>query len=167
MKTCTEAAKHGSLSMLEMLKPKMITMLGNEKFRREIACPSMPARMGHLSVLQYLLGLDWPLDYQFASSLAAYGGHLAVLKWMHDEKQIPVDIDTVKSAAQNGDVEMFEYVATKHTEVKTHPFYMCVVYSNVCHFLSHVAFFSERKKRGPTHTRQLHSQQTDTRRILT
>ena len=67
------------------LPPRRYSILGHRTPRLCLrgAC-SLAARGGHLEVLKWLHSTGCPLDYATCYA-AAEGGHLAVLQWLHSQ----------------------------------------------------------------------------------
>jgi hypothetical protein len=70
------------------------------------------ARQGNLEMVKYCVANDCPIDGR-ACAWAADGGHLEILKYLHEEVKAPWDDCTASSAAHNGHLHILEYLVER------------------------------------------------------
>jgi len=70
------------------------------------------ARQGNLEMVKYCVANECPID-EMPCAYAADGGHLEVLKYLHEEAKAPWDSSTAARAAEKGHLHIFEYLVER------------------------------------------------------
>jgi hypothetical protein len=70
------------------------------------------AEQGNLEMVKYCVANKCPINWS-ACGCAASGGHLEVLKYLHEEAKAPWDLETAAGAAENGHLHMLEYLVER------------------------------------------------------
>ncbi|CAL6289702.1 unnamed protein product [Bathycoccus prasinos] len=70
------------------------------------------AEIGNLEMVKYCVANECPID-EMACAGAASGGHLEVLKYLHEEAKAPWASDTANCAAFNGHLHILEYLVER------------------------------------------------------
>uniref|UniRef100_A0AAV1TQT2 Ankyrin n=1 Tax=Peronospora matthiolae TaxID=2874970 RepID=A0AAV1TQT2_9STRA len=71
------------------------------------------ARFGNLDMLQLLFDRSLPQDPVFVLESAILGGHLHIVKWLHEEKGITNAVAGYIDAARKGQLDMLRYLFEK------------------------------------------------------
>ena len=69
-------------------------------------------RQGNLEMIKYCVANKCPINV-FACACAAENGHLACLKYLHEEVKAPWDYGTAAWAAHNGHLHILEYLVER------------------------------------------------------
>jgi len=67
------------------------------------------AKQGNLEMVKYCVAKKCPIDWH-ACARAAENGHLACLKYLHEEAKAPWDLGTAIWAAANGHLHILKYL---------------------------------------------------------
>ena len=70
------------------------------------------AYQGNLEMVKYCVANECPI-YEYTCTCAAGGGHLEVLKYLHEEVKAPWDEKTASRAAFNGHLHILEYLVER------------------------------------------------------
>ncbi|CCO19538.1 PREDICTED: similar to predicted protein [Bathycoccus prasinos] len=70
------------------------------------------ARRGNLEMVKYCVANECPIDVS-ACANAALGGHLELLKYLHEEAKAPWGSSTASWAAENGHLHILEYLVER------------------------------------------------------
>jgi hypothetical protein len=102
--------KNGHLHVLEWV------LQNNNNSQQQLRIPwydlmTYAARHGNLTILQWLYTNGGPLFSERTCQLAAIGGHLHILKWLH-RYDCPVDASIFAEAAYYGHVDVLEWAHT-------------------------------------------------------
>ena len=125
---CTEAARNGHLEVLKYLREEV-------KAPWDWRTADEAAQNGHLHILEYLVGraalegnlnkVRYCAQYCVANECsidreacanAALGGHLEVLKYLHEEAKAPWGSATASWAAAKGHLHVLEYLVERKYE---------------------------------------------------
>jgi hypothetical protein len=118
---CTILAGTGNLKALKWIRREKETRLEpNNRSRKSIrltpcsfddeTCPAA-ARGGHLEVLKWLHEQGSPWDH-WTTAAAAFGGHFEVLQWLQ-KQQCPLNISSCNLAARAGNFEILQWLHQK------------------------------------------------------
>ena len=102
---CREVAKTNKLELLKWAREE-------KKCDWDGRTIQAAARQGNLEMVKYCVANECPMNER-ACAFAADGGHLEVLKYLHEEAKAPWDSETASFAAENGHLHIFEYLVER------------------------------------------------------
>ena len=102
---CFEVALTNKLELLKWIREEKKCEWDGKTINRA-------AHHGNLEMVKYCVANECPID-RCACTNAASGGHLEVLKYLHEEAKVPWGWMTANFAAQNGHLHILEYLVER------------------------------------------------------
>jgi hypothetical protein len=102
---CVRVAKTNKLELLKWIREE-------KKCTWNSRTINAAAEQGNLEMVKYCVANECPI-YEYTCACAAGGGHLEVLKYLHEEVKAPWDFRTATRAAQNGHLHILEYLVER------------------------------------------------------
>ena len=102
---CLQVAYTNKLELLEWIREE-------KKCTWNSRTINAAAEQGNLEMVKYCVANECPID-EFACANAAENGHLACLKYLHEEAKAPWDLGTAIWAASNGHLHILEYLVER------------------------------------------------------
>ena len=102
---CCEVAKTNKLELLKWVREE-------KKCDWDEWTINRAAEQGNLEMVKYCVANECPINMN-ACAYAAQGGHLEVLKYLHEEVKAPLNSLTASFAALNGHLHILEYLVER------------------------------------------------------
>jgi len=102
---CVKVAETNKLELLKWIREE-------KKCEWDRWTINAAAEQGNLEMVKYCVANECPI-YEYTCACAAGGGHLEVLKYLHEEVKTPWDSWTPTRAAQNGHLHILEYLVER------------------------------------------------------
>jgi len=102
---CMKVAQTNKLELLKWAREE-------KKCKWDSRTISMAAQQGNLEMIKYCVANKCPINV-FACACAAENGHLACLKYLHEEVKALWDYGTAAWAAHNGHLHILEYLVER------------------------------------------------------
>jgi hypothetical protein len=102
---CSRVAQTNKLELLKWIREE-------KKCKWDYRTINVAARQGNLEMVKYCVANECPIGTG-ACANAAENGHLACLKYLHEEAKAPWDLITAIRAAQNGHLHILEYLVER------------------------------------------------------
>ena len=102
---CIKVARTNKLELLKWIREEKKCEWGGGTI-------NVAALRGNLEMVKYCVANECPIDVS-ACENAASGGHLEVLKYLHEEAKAPWDEYTAYLAASNGHLHILEYLVER------------------------------------------------------
>jgi len=103
---CSRVAKTNKLDVLKWIREK-------KKCEWSAGTINRAAEHGNLEMVKYCVANECPID-KWACACAAENGHLACLKYLHEEVKAPWDYWSVYHAHENNQTECVQYLLDKN-----------------------------------------------------
>jgi len=102
---CSRVARTNKLELLKWAREE-------KKCEWSVGPINAAARQGNLEMVKYCVANDCPIGTG-ACAYAAENGHLACLKYLHEEVKAPWNSNTASFAAHNGHLHILEYLVER------------------------------------------------------
>ena len=102
---CWKVAKTNKLQLLKWAREE-------KKCEWDHLTINRAAEQGNLEMVKYCVANECPIS-TWACAYAADGGHLEVLKYLHEEAEAAWDLRTATWAAENGHLHILEYLVER------------------------------------------------------